>query len=132
MAYEVSWYRPERVVYLRVYDAFTIDELSIAAEFINEGVMNGIPPVHLIVDVRDVRSIPTNVLEIKNMNEYLGHENMGWLVIVGAHSTVNMIAVVVTKLLKTQYRNFRFLEPALEFLSQQDETLGSLIERNSG
>jgi hypothetical protein len=65
------------------------------------------------------------------MNEYLGHENMGWLVIVGAHSTVNMIAVVVSKLLKTQYRNFRFIEPALEFLSQQDETLGSLIERDS-
>jgi hypothetical protein len=131
MAYEVSWYRPERVVYLRAFDAFTINELADAAVFIGEGVRNGIPPVHLIVDVRDVRTIPTNVLEIKALNEYLGHENMGWLVIVGAHSVVNMIAVVVSKLLKTKYRNFRYLEPALEFLSTEDVTLGSLIESHS-
>lgn len=131
MAYEVSWHRQDRVVYLRVHGAFTIDELKTAAVFINDGVMNGVPPVHLIVDVREVRSIPTNVLEIKNINEYLGHENMGWLVIVGAHSTVNMIASVISRLLKTQYQNFRTLDSALDFLSEQDETLGSLKESDA-
>jgi hypothetical protein len=129
MAYEVSWYQPKRVIYLQVSGAFTIKELERAAVFIGDGIRNSAVPVHLIVDVRAVKSIPTNVLEIKTINDYLGHDKMGWLIIVGAHSLVNMIAVVISQLMKTQYRNFKQLDAALQFLMEEDEGVGELRER---
>jgi hypothetical protein len=129
MTYEVSWYQPKRVIYLQVSGAFTIRELERAAVFIGEGVRSSVVPVHLIVDVREVKTIPTNVLEIKTINDYLGHDKMGWLIIVGAHSLVNMIAVVISQLMKTQYRNFKQLDAALQFLMEEDEGVGELLER---
>ena len=132
MPCEVSWYHPEKIVYFRVFDVLTVEQLAQASAIIGDNVMTGAAPVHLIVDVVNMKSIPTNVLEIKKLNEYLGDERMGWLIVVGANHLVTMIATVISQLAKTRYRNFKSLEPALMFLASQDETLGDLLEQEAG
>jgi hypothetical protein len=129
MAYEVSWYQTDRVIYFSVGETLAVDELIAAIEFIQDGVRNAPGIVHLIIDPRDSKSIPSNVLEIKNHVTYLNRDKMGWILLVGAHPLVNVFVKVLTQLLGSKYRNFRGLKLALAFLVEQDETLSDLADR---
>jgi hypothetical protein len=128
MAYEVTWYHSDRVIYLRVKDTLTINELVAAIKFIEDGVRSAPGTVHLVVDARETKSIPNNVLEIKKHITYLDRDKMGWILLIGMNPLVNAFVKVLTQLLRTKYRNFRALRPALEFLVAQDEALGDLLE----
>src|SRR5690242_11266980 len=104
MAYEVSWYQPNRVIYFKAVNNLTIDELGTAIKFIEDGVLNASAPVHLIVDVRAVKSIPSNLLEIKKRVSYPGGENMGWIVIIGINPLINTFVKVLTQLMRSKYQ----------------------------
>jgi hypothetical protein len=131
MPYEVSWYRPERVIYLKVSDAVTLQELAAGIEFIEQGVRSGIAPVHVIVDVQQAKSIPGNVLEIKRLISTMDkdqRDQTGWILLVGMNPLINTFVTVITQLLSAQYRNFKYPKLALEFLAKQDETLPDLAQ----
>jgi hypothetical protein len=128
MAYEVSWYQPDHVICLRVRENLSIDELVAAIKFIEDGVREAPGIVHLVVDARETKSIPGNILEIKKHITYLNREKMGWILLVGMNPLVSMFINVLTQLLRTKYQNFRAMKPALEFLAQQDESLSHLVE----
>ena len=129
MTYEVTWYEPNRVLYLGVKDNLTIDELGAAIKMIEDGVRTATSTVHLIVDARETRSIPSNVLEIKKRITYLDREKMGWIVLVGVNPLISTFIKVLTSLMGTKFQNFKGLKPALEFLMQQDESLSDLREK---
>lgn len=129
MGYEVTWYQTDRVIYFSVGETLSVDELIAAIEFIQDGVRNAPGVVHLVIDARETRSIPSNVLEIKKHVTYLNREKMGWVMLVGAHPLVNAFVKVLTQLLGSKYRNFKGLKLALTFLAQQDKTLSELAER---
>lgn len=129
MANEVSWYQPDRVINFQVKGNLTIAELIAAIKFIEDGVRNAPGVVHLVVDARETKSIPSNVLEIKKNVTYLNREKMGWIILVGMNPLVNAFVKVLTQLLGTKYRNFRSLKPALEFLVAEDETLSEILDK---
>ncbi|MEO8607598.1 MAG: hypothetical protein ABI690_06940 [Chloroflexota bacterium] len=129
MANEVTWLLPNRVIYFQAKDVLTIDELVAAIKFIEDGVRNAPGVVHLVVDARETKSIPSNVLEIKKHITYLNRDKMGWIILIGMNPLVNAFVKVLTQLLRTNYRNFRAQKPALEFLVTQDETLSDVLER---
>ena len=128
MAYEVTWYHPTRVIYFRAVDNLTIDELGEVIKFVEEGVRSASAPIHLIVDVRAVKSIPSNLLEIKKRVSYPGGENMGWIVIIGINPLINTFVKVLTQLMRSKYQSFKELKSALTFLMTQDESLGEMAE----
>src|SRR6185503_9785180 len=105
MANEVSWYQPDRVINFQVKGNLTIAELIAAIKFIEDGVRNAPGLVHLVVDARETKSIPSNVLEIKKNVTYLNREKMGWIILVGMNPLVNAFVKVLTQLLGTKYRN---------------------------
>lgn len=129
MAYDISWYHPERVIYLDVIDNFTIDELAESIKFIEEAVRTTDSRIHLIVDVRAVKSIPSNVLEIKKRVTYLDRDHMGWMLLIGANPLVSTFVKVLTQLMGTKYQSFKGLKPALEFLAGKDESLADLVNK---
>ena len=128
MANEVSWFQPDRVINFQVKGNLTIGELIAAIKFIEDGVRNAPGVVHLVVDARETKSIPNNVLEIKKNVTYLDRDKMGWIILVGMNPLVNAFVKVLTQLLGTKYRNFRSLKPALEFLVEHDESLSEILE----
>ncbi|MEO8607599.1 MAG: hypothetical protein ABI690_06945 [Chloroflexota bacterium] len=131
MPYEVSWYRQDRVIYMQLKEAVSIQDLAAATEFAMNAVREGIAPVHLIVDIQAVKSIPSNVLEIKKSIPTLTKEQRdltGWIVLIGMNPLINTFVSVITQLLGTKYRNFKYQKLALQFIAQQDETLADLVE----
>jgi hypothetical protein len=129
MGYEVAWFEPNRVICMTARDNLTIDELGAAIKFIEDGVRSGTGTVHLIVDAREIRAIPSNVLEIKKRITYLDRDKMGWIVLVGMNPLISTFIKVLTSLLGTKFNNFKSLRPALEFIATHDESLKDLAER---
>jgi hypothetical protein len=131
MPYQVSWYCENRVIYLQFKDVITIEELAAVIDFAVQGVRTGIAPVHLIVDIQDVKAIPSNVLEIKKVIPPMTKEQSdqtGWILLIGMNPLINTIVSMITQLLSTRYRNFKYVKLALQFLAQQDETLPDMAE----
>jgi hypothetical protein len=122
MAHQTSWYIPRRVVLQRLYGTLTIEELKqINSEF-EQCLNEGIPMVHVLVDVSGVERYPIKLHEIAQAMQH-GDEREGWVMLIGANPILKFLGSAITQLAKLRFRTFNTVEEAFEFLKQQDYTL---------
>jgi hypothetical protein len=127
MAYELAWRVEGRLIYLRVWDIMPLIEAHEAVEKITESLNQGNPPIHIIVDMRELRFSPTGIQANLRLNSYLRHPNVGWLVTVGGTPLTQFIANVVRKFYPIKMHHSDSLEASLEFLQRKDPSLETLI-----
>jgi hypothetical protein len=126
MAYEISWYQGKRVIYDRLYGDHdfqaAIDGSAEAARFLSQGEA----PVHMIVDMRDLKTFPTNITKVHDMTQFMKSPSLGWVVVVGGSSLTMFLVNVMSQVVKFRVAIRFTLEEAVEFLQKQDPTLLTL------
>ncbi len=126
MAYTVEWLVPQRVVIIEIvgdYSSHDLNEstLQVRDDFLDKGTA----PVHLICDVRQITSYPTQIFVIKQASEiYLRHPNMGRLLLVGFDNPLmRFIANAVSQTMRARFQQAESIEQAISSLKVYDETL---------
>jgi hypothetical protein len=124
MAVEVTWHEEGRVIYQRFQGALEMADVETVARALEERTTDGLPPVHAIVDVRQVTDFPVSFDEINRLKIAAGIP--GWMVIIGLHPAIGSLARMMSWLRGAQYRPVSSLEDALKFLARQDSSLNYL------
>lgn len=132
MPVDVSWYIEGRIVYIRYHGDVTVEDKRIGAEeecdFLDKGTT---PLVHVLLDITDQTSSPTNIRLIqKALDKALTHPAKGWTLAYGKEEfrMENYVNSVVTQPYQARYRTYVTQKEALEFLLYVDSTLAGLID----
>lgn len=125
MTARIAWYTPDRVLLIRFQGDVTTDELMQINRQIT-GYLDSADAqlVHLIIDQRDIGSVPGNVMSLTRTMTFIQHPRLGWVLRFGdIHPIIRFMAAVVMQAASVRFRNFHTLEEALNFLSYVDVTL---------
>lgn len=129
MAYEVSWYIPEHILYMRYYGDLTTEEFE-QSLIESRALFNSLPTdtarCHTITDTLDLNKMPRSLTAFKNAL-VKPHPAAGWVCLVAENSLQNMIASTVTQLMQLNFKVFPSRQQALQFLIDRDASLADYI-----
>lgn len=126
MSYTIDWLVPQRITIIEIVGNYTSHDLTESTIQVRDGFLDkGTPPVHLICDVRQITSYPTQIFVIKQASEiYLRHPNMGRLLLVGFDNPLmRFIASAVSQTMRARFQQAESIEQALSNLKAYDQTL---------
>ena len=127
MAYEIAWRVEGRLIYLRVWDIMPLIEAHEAVEKILEALSQGTSPIHMIVDMRELRFSPSGIQANLQLNSYLRHPALGWVVTVGGTPLTQFIINIVRKFFPIKMHHSDSLDASLDFLRSNDPSLEVMI-----
>ena len=90
MAFEISWLVEKRVVHVRIYGNIDIEETRQQREAIKVFCLDGISPVHVIVDTREVKKIPMSPSQMKEMKPD-STRRKGWTLIITNSAVIRLL-----------------------------------------
>jgi hypothetical protein len=123
MAHDTSWYIPQRAILQRVWGELTIEEMAEINKELESYLDQGIPLVHILIDVTKVEKYPNSVHQIGKVMKRNNTEREGWTLLVTNSQIIRFIGSVVTQFSTLRFRTFQKFEDAVEFLLHQDSTL---------
>jgi len=129
MAYEVSWFVDQRVVYFRSYGTATVEDIHNMNRDTQAYVRAGQPLVHVLVDLSALEKFPTNLSGMRQSLQQMDHERMGWVVVCGAgNALLRFVASLITQFVipNVRLRMFDTVEQGTAFLRERDATLTDL------
>ncbi|MCU0497716.1 MAG: hypothetical protein MUF87_10225 [Anaerolineae bacterium] len=106
MPAEITWYYPQRLVYERFYGVITLEELDEIQNRFVDHLVNGIAPVHTIIDFREVTDYPRNLMEIRRVLHTTDTGKLGWVIIINQNGLLQFLVTVLTQ---TVLRGSHFL-----------------------
>jgi hypothetical protein len=122
MAYEVHWLYPSRVVLVRFSGIVTADELEAQAVATRGLVLEGTPPVHIIVDTLSMDKMAFSLMELRRASAHR-LEEIGWTVLIRHNPIVQFFASIALQVLHMPL-TFADTQPqAIAFLRERDPTL---------
>ena len=129
MAFRSTWIEEKRIIYTEMIGTMTSNEAQEISDahikFLNEGAA----PVHLIVDLTQLKEVPTNLRQNTSMAGYLQHPSLGWTVLIGGNVLLNFMLSILGHVFKFRYVKRATLEESLAYLVSQDQTLTTAYER---
>lgn len=127
MGYSHLWLVPERIYIFQVYGELTMDDVSQGSEESIQYVRSGQPPVHSIIDIRNVTSYPKSVSQIRQAAAIMKEPNVGWIVGLSNDRVLSFIGDLVAQLSNVKSKTTFTPEEALDFLWRVDSTLPQVI-----
>jgi len=123
MPYTSYWYLDRRIIYNHLHGAVTVEEASALEDENFQHFEEGVPPVHIIVDMADVKKLPTNVSQLNRMLQRGRPPALGWIVLVGVNPLARVIGSMLCQVARIPFCTFDTLEEAVRFLQEVDNTL---------
>ena len=127
MPYQISWYTPQRVIKLTVTGKFTFEELQQVAENIRLYIAQGASPIHLIADLSQMESVPT---QVSDLNKTIGSlRSLSSSIIIGKMNPILRFCALVLAKLNGGYdlQIVDNMDEALIVLSRLDPELSQSI-----
>jgi hypothetical protein len=95
MPYKLSWYTPDKILYMKSPLNISEEDTHIADETIHQHMTESTArQVHIIIDDTDVESMP-GVMVTQTLKT-LRHPKMGWTVVVGQNNKVYRMMYTIT------------------------------------
>ncbi len=123
MPHEISWYQEKRIVLNRLIGSLDVEAGTQASEATSQFLNEGVAPVHLIVDMTELKSFPTNITKVNTMNQYLKNPSLGWVVVIGGNTLSQFLVNVLSQVIRFRVAQRPTLEQAVDFLRAQDPSL---------
>jgi len=123
MPFEIGWSIENRVIYERVYGDLDFESTVAVAEQGSRLLGEGVTPVHMVIEMTDLKSFPTNVSKIHTVTQFMRSPSLGWVVIIGSGSLATFFINVIRQIIKFPVVHQPSLDQALAFLREQDATL---------
>ena len=125
MPYEVNWHLDKRIISNKLYGAFDFDTAIEASKNVSQHLAEGKAPIHLIVDMSELQSFPTNVTKLNEMTTYLKNPALGWVVVIGGNSLSKFVVNVISQIIKFRVTQRPTFDEAVRFLESNDLTLAA-------
>lgn len=118
MAYEMRWHTEGKILFQRLYDNVTLEDLDQLTEETNEWLLDIPGTVHVLVDMRDITHYPRSISQMRTVFNARSKQKLGWLVMVTNNKVVLFLAAALTQtfVAHMRYRAFSDLESASTFL----------------
>jgi hypothetical protein len=116
---EVSWYIEKRVIAVQLSGKLTVEELQENSKIIETYIQNGVVPLILFIDLREVTKFPTNfkaLLQTAGSSPIL--KTSGWIVMLSPNSLLNFFGVLASKVTQVPIRIFNTPEKAHDFIAR--------------
>ena len=126
MPYTISWHTQNIVAYAQIRGHFTADEVVVFNRELRQQYLEpGQPPVHLIVDVRDIQTLPANAWIIHHaFNTYCNHPALGWIAFMTRNTVLTIFLEAILQQITPKYlKRVQSLAQAQNILHQLDERL---------
>lgn len=128
MSHKISWYVEKRVIQVRLAGELAEDEFARVGDSLSDFASIGVPPVFLIVDVRQVSRMPTNVGHIAaDLARFRGQTQHDWTIVLSNNTFFNFIGIVASKVVGVPMRIFRAQEEADAFIAHNAPELASVL-----
>ena len=117
MTSELRWYEPDKSLLTTYGEHVTAEDLTTSIEGIIAALDAAKSTVQVIVDWRQTKDYPYFVDLLFPARKLLRHSRLGWIVIVGQSSTVNLWLDLFTGIKSDfRYKVFDTLDDAAQFL----------------
>lgn len=126
MAYTLTWYVPNRVVYGVLEDPFALSDLGVIQTEMAAFYEEGTAPVHLIVDARPIKRPIFNIREIRTAGlRPRNNPKLGQVIVIQNNILLRQFATLLIHVfnLKVQLILVLTLEDAIHTLRVKDLTL---------
>lgn len=124
MSFEVKWHTENTVVLVRLWGDLDIREFPEFDTLITQHIDASTQPlVHVWVDLKEVTKFPANVLQVHKALKHLGHERVGWSIIITENRIIRFVGTMITQIMRARFRAFTTDKEALDFLKKVDSTL---------
>lgn len=123
---EYNWLIPSRVGIVKLTNELSVEELAeVHQNLFNQFLNVGTKPVHLIVDIENMGSFPTNFIQMQKMNsQLLTHPALGWLIVVGSQNAVQrFLASTIAQIFHARVKLSKTRAEAMSILKAVDRTL---------
>lgn len=120
---EVSWLIPQRLIRVRMVGVMTVADVAAISEAIKVLVIAGQPPVHLISDMRDLQSFPTNLKELSKVLDKKLAERTGWVVLISTNIILRFTSSMLAQFGGSKTRVFSDHQEAIVFLNDMEPSL---------
>lgn len=122
MAYEIKWHIEDRVIYIRMYDHVSTDDLDFVREEIIRWLDNSKHPIHLISDNTAVLSFPVAISALLK-SATKKHPNLGISVQVNNGVLARYVVQLIYQVLGARVYMCDKVEEAFEILKKYDPSL---------
>lgn len=124
MPFEITWLIEKRLVLERLSGVLTPEELEARILKAKQFLESGQPPVHYVIDMREVEKIPLNLREIRHAARLYRHPALGWTVTFGiSNRIIHTLVTIAAKTIEARYRDFATQDEAIRFLYSLDPSL---------
>lgn len=125
MEYKLEWKIPKRVLLAEVSGDVTLEDLRIFNADVVHHLDDGIGPVHLISMGENIRHVPTNLMQIRSIINYIHHPDIGWTIVVKPKTNrlTEFMLSVTAKATGMQLEQVKNLGHGIEVLKKLDESL---------
>lgn len=125
MAYQVSWYLADRVLLVQISGVISLDELRRVRDDCWTLSESGTQPVHAIVDLSGIESVPHNLNEIAKLMSESKPNSTGFSMLIIKNRVVRFLGETLYQLLRLDMRNADSVEAAGAALALIDRSLSS-------
>ena len=123
MPYNISWCEEKRVFCIELTGELTDEQWTSIVAIDTLHIEEGIAPIHVIIDVSELDSFPTNVRKTASYASHLRDPRLGWAVVVGGNPLLDFVASLLSQITGFKLTKSATVEDALIFLRKQDNTL---------
>lgn len=127
MSYRLSWLVDNRLLYTKIWNEYTLDELVQVEEEGKILIRNGTPLVHLLIDFRLMTEYPSNLREIVARSSVFREPNAGWVVVLTNNRMVQFLTSIVAGVSQARFRAFDSWDSALKFLVSIDSAMSAVL-----
>jgi hypothetical protein len=123
---DLQWYIPHRILYIAARGSLSDQDSIHADEMLVHYLNQSVKPMHLLIDVTQVRKLTTRLLHIQP--HVMRHDCMGWVITVGMqyNPIIDFGISALSPKMRIHHRDFATMQRALDFLQSADSSLPDL------
>jgi hypothetical protein len=128
MAYDISWLIENRIIHIIINGDVNSDALNAMTDDVMRLLdENHTPQVHLLINDKQIKVVPKQILKMLNSSRSLRHPRLGWLIIYGTDNKLfRFLTQMLSRMINLKQRRFLTQEEAITFLQTVDATLPEL------
>jgi hypothetical protein len=135
MPFETHWHIKSRVIGSRFYENITEAELAAHGAEVEQFILSeGVRPLYMIVDTREVTKFPTNLKDVlaAMSNTPTNRTHLSHTFVITDSKLVNFIGTIASNVFKTPLRACKTMEEAENFIALYSPELADEINARNG
>lgn len=127
----VEWYVSNRVILNVVSGAYTVEQIRQDSQDILNLMRSGSPPVHLIVDARELTNFPSIFRPLLvEIEKFRNESSMGWSIMLTHNPVLNFFGALASNMTKQPFRSVKTFDEVNEVLGRVDQSVKLLLPSN--